>query len=173
MAGQPRVGLVAIDGTVAREAASPDAAFARELGLETAHVRDLMAGIIAMTPPAMLAAGPWGNFFAFDAATREVIGCCGFKHPPDRSGTVEIAYHTFPPFERRGYATAMAAELVSRARASGRVRRILAHTLAGPSASTRALERAGLALAGEADDPEVGRVWRWQSTVAGAIPSLS
>jgi GNAT superfamily N-acetyltransferase len=161
MSGAPEIGLVAIDRTVAREAADAKAAFVTAHALVTEGVRDLMAGVIGMTPAPMLDHGEWGGFFVFDRASRQVVGTCAFKSPPDARGAVEIAYYTFPPFEGRGYAGAMARELTRRAQAGAAVRTILAHTLAEPNASTHVLERAGFRNAGEVIDPEDGPVWRW------------
>jgi RimJ/RimL family protein N-acetyltransferase len=161
MPGTPEIGLVPIDRTVAREAADASAAFVTAHALATEGVRDLMAGVIGMTPAHMLDHGAWGGFFVFDRASRQVVGTCAFKSPPVADGAVEIAYYTFPPFEGRGYAGAMARELTERAHAATEVRTILAHTLAEPSASTRVLERAGFRNVGEIVDPEDGRVWRW------------
>ena len=63
----------------------------------------------------------WGSFLATDSASREVVGACSYKGAPDDEGIVEIAYYTFPPNEGAGYATAMAAALVSKSgRAAGR-----------------------------------------------------
>ena len=110
---------------------------------------------------------PWGGYFAVDEATREVVGSCAFKTPPTAEGTVEIAYFTYPPFEGRGYATEMARQFVEMATQAGGVGSIIAHTLPESSASTRVLEKAGLALVGEVIDPEDGRVWRWHLRVGG------
>jgi RimJ/RimL family protein N-acetyltransferase len=55
----------------------------------------------------------------------------------------------------------MAAVLLERALRSGIVREVVAHTLPVRNASTRVLEKVGLQRAGEAHDPEVGKVWRW------------
>src|SRR5262245_9201927 len=161
MSETPKIGLVAIDGTVASEGALPDAGFVKAHELVTRPGRDLMAGAIGMMPVEVLSRGVWGGYFAYDLASREVIGTCAFKAAPDASGTVEIAYYTFPPFEGRGYGSAMARELASRAEASGNTRKLLAHTLPQPNASTRILERAGFMLEGEVTDPEDGQVWRW------------
>src|SRR5436309_2440982 len=57
----------------------------------------------------------WGCFLAVDVTTGQVVGTCAYKGKPAADGSVEVAYNTFPPFEGRGYATAMAAELVARA----------------------------------------------------------
>jgi RimJ/RimL family protein N-acetyltransferase len=108
----------------------------------------------------------WGGYIAVDPDTREVIGSCAYKSAPSDEGVVEIAYHTYPMFERRGYATAMARELIALASDAPGVRRILAHTLAEPNASTRVLTKAGMEFVGDVVDPDDGRVWRWQVAVA-------
>lgn len=107
----------------------------------------------------------WGGFFAIDPTTRVVVGACGFTDAPDADGCVEIAYFTFPPFEGKGWGTAMAAALREHAAASGIVRTFRAHTLPEPNASTRILERNGFVRVGDAVDHEVGHVWRWERPV--------
>lgn len=72
---------------------------------------------------------------------------------------------TFPAFERRGFATAMARALERHAAAAHEVR-LLAHTLPEENASTRVLRKLGWARAGEATDPEAGPVWRWEHRLA-------
>ncbi len=104
----------------------------------------------------------WGGYFVIDEGTREVVGSCAYKKPPTEDGIVEIAYFTFPGFEGRGYATAVAAKLIRLAAASPSVRRVIAHTLPQPNISTRVLERVGMANVGEVMDPDDGRVWRWE-----------
>jgi GNAT superfamily N-acetyltransferase len=112
----------------------------------------------------------WSGFFVVDEETREVVGSCAFKAPPTEDGTVEIAYFTYPGFEGRGYATAMARKLIALAHGSGAVREVIAHTLPEASASTRILEKVGMCLAGEVIDPQDGQVWRWCVKV-GAEPN--
>ncbi|QDT68212.1 hypothetical protein MalM25_11300 [Planctomycetes bacterium MalM25] len=107
----------------------------------------------------------WGGYFVVQAETREVLGTCAFKGEPDESGAVEIAYLTFPEHEGQGYATAIASRLIALATESPAVRRVIAHTLPGKNASTRVLEKAGLAFTGEVVDPEDGAVWRWERAV--------
>jgi ribosomal-protein-alanine N-acetyltransferase len=107
----------------------------------------------------------WGGYFVIDDATREVVGSCAYKKPPTEDGIVEIAYFTFPDFEGRGYATAVATKLIRLAATSPDVQRVIAHTLPHASASTRVLERVGMANVGEVMDPDDGRVWRWQVQV--------
>ena len=103
----------------------------------------------------------WAGHLAVDVKGRTVVGSCAFKGAPDDDGVVEIAYYTFPAYEGRGFGTAMAAALVERARLSGAVRRLIAHTLPESNASTRILQRLGFARDGEAQDEDVGTVWRW------------
>lgn len=103
---------------------------------------------------------PWGSYLASEAGTP--VGLCAFKAAPDLKGVVEIAYMTFPAFEGRGHATAMAAALTRIAFADG-APLVIAHTLPQENASTRALLRNGFAFAGETIDPEDGLVWRWEN----------
>ena len=102
---------------------------------------------------------PWGSYLAVEAAVP--VGLCAFKAAPDEAGVVEIAYMTFPAFEGRGHATAMAAALVRIAFAAG-APLVIAHTLPQENASTAALRRNGFAFAGETIDAEDGLVWRWE-----------
>ncbi len=114
----------------------------------------------------MLSAVPraavFGGYLAVDEDTSAMIGTCGFRSGPTPDGVVEIAYYTFPLFEGRGYATAMADALVSIAMSSPAVRRVIAHTLPERNASTRVLEKTGMQFVGEVIDPEDGRVWQWE-----------
>jgi len=102
---------------------------------------------------------PWGSYLA--SASGQTIGICAFKAAPDSDGVVEIAYMTFPAFEGRGHAGAMAAALVEVAAAAG-APLVIAHTLPQENASNRALRRNGFVHAGEVIDPEDGLVWRWE-----------
>ncbi len=103
----------------------------------------------------------WEWYFVGDRHTGDLVGSCAFKSPPTE-GSVEIAYFTYPPFEGRGYATAMARRLIELARMSAAIRRVIAHTLPGVGASTRVLEKVGMTFMEVVEDPEDGRVWRWQ-----------
>jgi len=131
------------------------------IGACAEYVRDVAVQTAAMLKRTSREA-PWGGYVVVDAESNLLVGACGFKNAPSTAGTVEIAYYTFPPFERRGYATASAAEMVAIARSSPLVRTIIAHTLPELSASTRVLKRNGFRFAGEVIDPEDGRVWRWE-----------
>lgn len=101
---------------------------------------------------------PWTGYLAIDERT--VVGSCGFKSPP-ADGRVEIAYFTFPGYQGRGFATGMAAFLVSLATRADPAVTVAAQTLPEESASTTVLRRLGFERAAEVDHPEDGRVWEW------------
>ena len=162
--GMTSIRLIAIDDRVERIVRETGDAFEQaygsSMGESTAAVRDVVAQTLALLRSAPRAP-EWGGYLVVDQERNLVIGTCGYAHGPEADGTVEIAYHTFAAFEGRGFATAMAREMIDRAVRSGVVREIVAHTLPEHNASTRILERVGLQRAGEARDPEVGTVWRW------------
>jgi RimJ/RimL family protein N-acetyltransferase len=108
-------------------------------------------------------AHPWGSYLA--EVDGQAAGFCAFKFPPDAEGEVELAYMTFPAFEGRGYATAMAGALFRIAEQAGAAM-VVALTLPYENASNRALGRNGFTLAGEEEDPEDGPVWRWEKRVS-------
>lgn len=102
---------------------------------------------------------PWIGYLALVDGT--VVGTCGFKSPPQR-GRVEIAYFTFPAFEGRGIASAMAARLVTVAQRQLPSVVIAAQTLPGRNASHRVLEKLGFLDVEMIDHPEDGLVREWQ-----------
>lgn len=106
---------------------------------------------------------PWGSYVVH--LDGQPTGVCAFKSAPNPEGEVEIAYMTFPAFERRGHATRTIAALVAVAEASGAAP--IAHTLPEENPSNRALRRNGFVHAGEVMDPEDGLVWRWEKARAG------
>jgi RimJ/RimL family protein N-acetyltransferase len=105
---------------------------------------------------------PWIGYLA--QIDEGVVGTCAFKAPP-RLGRVEIAYFTFPEFEGRGFAQAMARELLAiAARLPGLV--VVAQTLPEENASNGVLRRLGFTFAGQVEHPEDGPVWEWQRRAA-------
>ena len=102
---------------------------------------------------------PWIGYLAL--ADETPVGTCGFKSPP-RDGRVEIAYFTFPEVEGRGFASAMATELVAIARQHRSSVVVVAQTLPGRNASHRILEKLGFRHVDTIDHPEDGTVWEWQ-----------
>ena len=103
----------------------------------------------------------WGGYLAVDSETRQIVGSCAFKEAPS-DGVVEIAYFTYPDFEGRGYATAMAHNLFQLAAGAPEVSRVIAHTLPESNASARVLARIGMRFVGEVVDPHDGLIWRWE-----------
>lgn len=104
---------------------------------------------------------PWIGYLVHRG--KKPVGTCGFKSPPvdDR---VEIAYFTFPEFQGRGLATAMAKKLIAIARSHQPDLTIAAQTLPAPNASTHILERLGFSRVETLDHPEDGKVWEWHLT---------
>ena len=107
---------------------------------------------------------PWVGYLAMAGST--AVGTCCFKSPP-RDGRVEIAYATFPDYERRGFATTMAAELIALARRRDPDVSVAAQTLPERNASHRVLEKLGFAHVATFNHPEDGTVWEWRLTGAG------
>jgi len=171
--------LLGSPGAAAGASEAGVADFARRHGASIAVeelplVREVVAQFLELARR-VGASAPWICYLTVCEDRHAVIGCCGFKgnpapaRPDAREGrrVVEIAYFTFPRFERQGYATAMAAALFELARgADGAVQLAIAHTLPERNASTRVLERSGFRFAGEVVDPEDGRVWRWERATA-------
>lgn len=158
------VRLIPIDAEMATELKGGPESFAAHHGLDRCLAVELLRPVVQHTLDHYRRAPrrrPWLGFVVADADSAQVVGTCGFKSQP-MDGEVEIAYHTFPAFEGRGYATAVAARLTGLALASPSVRCVVAHTLPERNTSTRVLERIGMKLAGEVLDPDDGRVWRWQ-----------
>jgi [ribosomal protein S5]-alanine N-acetyltransferase len=105
---------------------------------------------------------PWLAYLAADPARGVVVGTCAFKNLPDATRDAEIAYFTFPEYEGKGYATAMASALIALARDAAPDVRVIAHTLPEVNASGSVLGKVGMRRAGEVIDPEDGLVWRWE-----------
>jgi RimJ/RimL family protein N-acetyltransferase len=106
---------------------------------------------------------PWQfGFIVVERMTGVALGMAAFKGAPDKEGMVEIAYGIAPGYRGRGFATEAANGLIEFASHDPRVRRIRAHTLPERNASTSVLTKTGFELLGEVEDPEDGRVWRWE-----------
>ncbi len=160
----PSIRLIRIDDDLRQVVEeTPDefaSAYGASLGESKAVIREVVSQTLTLVMKAPRAP-EWGGYLVTDEKQAVVIGTCGFTQGPEADGTVEIAYFTFPEFEGRGYATAMARELLKRALQSAAVGKVIAHTLPEHSASTRILEKVGLHLAGEGHVAEVGKVWLW------------
>ena len=109
------------------------------------------------------------TFLAVDPQDRQVVGTCGFRGPV-RAGRLEIAFWTFPPYEGRGWATAMTRALVTRAFTDPSVHTVVAHTLAERTPAGSVLTANGLvrvqARRRDESGPDGavrGKVWRWET----------
>ena len=106
---------------------------------------------------------PWTDGLGIvHSADSMLIGLCSFGGPPTADGVVEISYGIAPSYRQRGFATEAAQMLIARARASGRVHTLRAHTLPERNASTKVLEKCGFTLQEEVMHPEDGLIWRWE-----------
>ncbi|HLK66403.1 MAG TPA: GNAT family N-acetyltransferase [Bryobacteraceae bacterium] len=150
---------------VLRLLASDPQEFAEEYGVKlhevaqtvAQHSLEFMRTFSLETPP------EWFGHFAIEGESQQMVGVCSLKGPPD-GGTVEMAYFTFPGFEGRGIATAMARFVLERARTLPKVKVVMAHTAPEFNASTRILEKIGMRRVG--DEEEDGAVvWRWEIAV--------
>jgi RimJ/RimL family protein N-acetyltransferase len=131
---------------------------AHAFGGETAEARELLAQTVQLLTRDPRP-DPWGSYMA--SIGENIVGLCAYKSAPTDKGEVEIAYMTFPAFEGRGHATAMADALTRIAFDAG-CPTVIAHTLPEENGSTRALRRNGFRNAGEVMDPDDGLVWRWE-----------
>jgi len=158
------VRLVPLDDAV-QQAFLADPEYQRAMAREDwpllARAIQRVLGVVTPAPAADDDTPHWGGYAATDTRTGRLVGSCAFKGPP-RDGSVEIAYMTYPEFEGRGYATAMAARLIEVACRCPDVRAVIAHTLPERNASTHVLMKCGMRHAGEVMDPADGRVWRWE-----------
>jgi [ribosomal protein S5]-alanine N-acetyltransferase len=102
---------------------------------------------------------PWISYLA--RLDSDVVGICAYVAAPS-AGRVEIAYHTFPPFEGRDVATAMVKELVRRARSVDSHIELSAQTLAEENASNAILRKLGFQFSGTLTIPEEGAIWEWR-----------
>jgi RimJ/RimL family protein N-acetyltransferase len=102
---------------------------------------------------------PWIGYLAVEGDS--CVGCCGFTGPPVE-GIVEIAYFTFPEFEKRGIATGMAKRLLTIARESDPSISVIAHTLTEENASNHILKKLGFVFGGAVNHPEDGNIWEWR-----------
>jgi len=101
---------------------------------------------------------PWVGYLAIEG--KNCVGCCGFTSPPV-GDVAELAYFTYPDFEKRGVATRMAQRLISIAQECDSSVRIIAHTLAQENASNHILKKLGFAFTGTIDHTEDGKIWEW------------
>jgi RimJ/RimL family protein N-acetyltransferase len=91
----------------------------------------------------------------------EVVGLCGFKHPPI-DGSVEIGYNVWPSRQRAGHASRAVAAMLRYARLNPAIRTITAETTTANSPSHRVLETNGFQCTGTRYDAEDGELILWR-----------
>ena len=132
---------------------------------------EFLTGVCSATLAIYPEAGPFYPWVGYLVEEQNMlIGACAFKSPPI-NGTVEIAYFTFPEYERRGKATNMATQLLEIAIAQG-IKAVTARTLPEYNASTSILQKLNFVFAGVVQDPEHGEVWEWAYPVTTFITTL-
>src|SRR4030081_3746635 len=99
--------LLALDRTDWESVAEDPAIFAGRhkvtLGAEPDLLRAVAKQTLILFDRTGVTTQPWSGYLALDR-TRNIVGTCGFKAPPDTEGVVEIAYFTFPGSEGLGVA---------------------------------------------------------------------
>lgn len=87
----------------------------------------------------------------------KVIGICGFKGKPDRTGSVEIGYSVLPSYRIQGYATEAVDRLVTWAFSHQNVVEVAAETLPHLRRSIRVMEKNGFVFRGPGSERGVIR----------------
>lgn len=158
------VRLLIPDLAVLDAALDGDGALGRALGCAVADGWAVFPGALERTRDAVAAdrgSIRWGTRFFVVDEPRTIVGWGGFKGPP-RDGAVELGYAVAPAWEGRGVATAAVRELLREAWAAPAVQAVLAHTLAGPRASVRVLEKTGFVHDAAVEHDELGTLWRFR-----------
>ena len=107
--------------------------------------------------------GDWKfGFHVIHKTDRTMIGMCGFKGPPDADGLAEIGYGIAPGYQGRGYASEATRAVTEHYLATGKLRKVRAHTLPNENPSTGVLKKCGFTKIGEVIEPDDGLVWRWE-----------
>jgi RimJ/RimL family protein N-acetyltransferase len=78
-----------------------------------------------------------------------IVGIVGSKGPPDRDGTVEIAYGIVPSHQGSGYATEAMIGFLNWICRDPRTRRIVGETHPRRLASIAVMEKCGMSFVGE------------------------
>ncbi|MEU9134198.1 GNAT family N-acetyltransferase [Kitasatospora sp. NPDC048540] len=99
---------------------------------------------------------PWLVRVAVDRADGAVVGYAGFHGAPDGAGMVEVGYSVLPAARRRGYATAILAELLRLAATEPAVETVRATVSPDNTGSLAVVRRFGFAEVGEQWDERDG-----------------
>jgi RimJ/RimL family protein N-acetyltransferase len=137
---------------------NPDGSPAERVGFLAQQQREALAATVRLYERTGFVR-PWISYLATSGPL--IVGICAFSSPPKR-GRVEVAYHTFKPFEGQGIATMMVSELIKIARTADPNMEVFAQTAAQGNASNATLRKVGFEFVGEFPHTEVGRVWEWR-----------
>ncbi len=103
----------------------------------------------------------WLMYLSVLKENNTLIGGCGFKGTPE-NGVVEIGYEVAPTYRWKGIATEMAEALIEFAFQHAEVAKVQAHTLGIENESGSVLKKCGMKWIEALDDPEDGKIWRWE-----------
>ena len=109
------------------------------------------AGIVVTALAEDRQLGPFTTYLVSRLDDGTVIGDCGFHHPPNEDGMVEIGYGIAESARSHGYATEAVEALIGFALLQNGVRCVHAETTSGNAASRRVLIKAGMTLVSEHD----------------------
>lgn len=97
--------------------------------------------------------GWWGWWILLSGQFPTIIGEVSPMGPPDKEGTVEVAYGIVDSHQGQGYATEATQALLEWVRRDPRVRRIVAETLPHLAAAIAVMEKCGMSFLGEGAEP--------------------
>jgi len=160
-----RLRLIALDAELARLQLDDRLAFFKALGveIEPSWPPELMDKNALHWAADRLSDEPgqqgWHAWVYISPVLNRLVGCAGYKGPPDANGSVEIGYSMLQSYREQGLATEGVMTLLEWAYRHETVKSITAVTRADRDASHRVLEKAGFQLVGtrfdEAEDCDV------------------
>jgi RimJ/RimL family protein N-acetyltransferase len=166
MRSLPPIRLLAVNAPLVAAVREQPESLESRYGVELGPCRSLIESTLARFVATPDYDHPvWGHWLVVDDQSGWIVGACGFKAPPLRR-TVEVTCVTFPPFERRGFGRATLQALVTMARNTGEVARLIAVTSPRGKQAIDVLRNAGFRQMGEMYDDEDSCVWRWEYLLA-------
>ncbi len=104
----------------------------------------------------------WWAYLPILIDENRLIGSCGYKGKVDKNACVEIGYEIAESYRNQGFATELASALIANAFRFEEVKSVIAHTLAEENASVKVLKKCNMKFVAELDDPDEGKVWKWE-----------
>lgn len=101
---------------------------------------------------------PWVGYLALKDGVP--VGSGAFTGRPV-DGEVEVSYWAFQEFEGQGLGTDICKELVRLALMHDPKLKVFAKTMPQENASTNILRKNGFEYAGDVEDHEIGKAWKW------------